>query len=174
MLEKVWIDLHWVKELELAFGTGNCHNWLSALERQVTLRWIQIALWCVILVTETRFAIELVMCRINGFLRVSVHSHGELRLNSLLECFTSAHHWLITQDVQNAGEGDVVPVHILEDLVKFYGQVPVQLVYLILFEMLSVVWLIVVEESIIMYRLNETFLRNISVSGLLLYKSLTF
>lgn len=96
VLQEIGIDLYRVEELKLALGAWDCLNWLSTLEGQVALCWVQVTLRGVILVTETRFAVELTLCSVDRLLRVSIHAHSELNLDRVLEGFTLAHHWLVS------------------------------------------------------------------------------
>lgn len=96
VLQEIGIDLYRVEELKLALGAWDCLNWLSTLEGQVALCWVQVTLRGVILVTETRLAVELTLCSVDRLLRVSIHAHSELNLDRVLEGFTLAHHWLVS------------------------------------------------------------------------------
>ena len=73
MRQKVWIDLHRVEQLELVLGTRLSLDYNSLLDILCEvifklLIWIQITLGSVKFVAEARFAIELIMSRVNGIL----------------------------------------------------------------------------------------------------------
>ena len=73
MRQKVWIDLYRVEQLELVLGTRLSLDYNSLLDILCEvifklLIWIQITLGSVKFVAEARFAIELIMSRVNGIL----------------------------------------------------------------------------------------------------------
>ena len=111
---------------------------------------------------------------VDRLLRVSVHAYSELSLDRLLEGFTPAHQWLVSQNVEETWQRNVVPVHILNNFVQFCGQVSAYLIFLVLLKMLRVVHLVFVEKTVIVFCLNEASLGNIGIRGFLLYESLAF
>lgn len=117
------------------------------------------------------------MCRIYRLLRVSVQAYRKLSLDRCLKCVTLADYRLVAHDIQDAGQRDIVPVHIEEHLIQICNQVLVNylLLRLLAIKMKILVAAIIVDEPLggVSIVLSEALLGNVSVVRLFLHDSLS-
>ena len=103
MLQEVWVDLHWIQELELTLGPRLHLDESFSLRGQFSVGWVQVPLRRVVLVAKARLVVKLVMCVVDGVLRTAVHTHCKLGFHGFLEGRAFADEGLVAQSVQDAG-----------------------------------------------------------------------